>query len=157
MFVRAFALGLLLPLMAAKAALGDDTIPGSFIVAKRQPEALVIWDSQPTIVQIVTDKLADADANKLLQRQALEVLAAAADRVKSARTVTVRIVYSKTGAINPAYNAATFVGIEKYAEVTLDQSQITSDAEHWKEAAKTNGALPSFSQLKIIGALPPRS
>jgi hypothetical protein len=141
--------------LLSASAFADDA-NGSFVVARRSPSGLVIWDSAPVIAQIVKSKLGDAEANALLERDALQVLAKAAPSFAASRDVVIRIVYSKTGDVSPTYGTATFAGIERYAEITLDHEQLTTDAGHWKEAAAGTGSLPPFAQPKILGTLPPR-
>lgn len=150
------AAGIALALATGTAALAETTIPGKFVVARTDGSGLIIWDCAPVIEQIVKDKLSDSDANVLLQRDALLVLAKTASQFAASKDVRVRVVYSKTGAINPAYGAATFTGIERYAELVMPVAKLRGDTEHWKEAAAGTGALPAFTALAVKGTLPPR-
>jgi hypothetical protein len=150
------ALAAMVSLVWGHVAFADDTIPGTYAVARTHPSGLVIWDSAPLIAAIVKNKTSDADANTLLQRDALLILSKTAPQFAASKDVKVRVLYSKTGDINPAYGSATFTGIERYAELVLTRDEIASDAGKWKEAAAGTGDLPAFTQLKILGTLPPR-
>ena len=136
--------------------LAETTIPGKFVVARTDGSALIIWDCAPVVEQIVKEKLTDADANTLLQRDALLILEKTAPQFGAATSVRVRLVYSKTGAMNPAYGAATFAGIERYAEMNMPIKNLRADKDRWKEAAAGTGPLPAFTSLTVKGALPPR-
>ena len=137
-------------------ALADDAVPGHAVLAKPDGDALVIWDASPVVASIVKAKTNDDGANDLLERDAVHVLATMAPDVdKSAKTITVRVIYSKTGAVSPVYGTPTFMGIERYATLTVHASDVQGDRDKWKELdAKT--AVPSWFAFKVTGLLPPR-
>jgi hypothetical protein len=151
-----FALGVSFLVLSSAATAFSDDANGSFVIARSSPSALVIWDSAPIVAIIVKNKLSDAEANELLQRDALQILIKAEPTVSAAKNIRLRIVYSKTGDINPAYGTPTFAGVERYGEIDMDHTQLTTDEGHWREAAGGRGALPAFTQLKVSGSLPPR-
>jgi hypothetical protein len=142
-------------LAAATAALADE-VPGHAVLAKPDGEALVIWDASQVVAEIVKTKTADAAANDLLERDAAHVLATMAPNVdKTAKTITVRVIYSKTGAVSPVYGTPTFMGIEKYATLTVPAADAQSDRDKWK-VLDPKAAVPSWFAFKVIGLLPPR-
>jgi hypothetical protein len=137
-------------------AFAEESVPGHAILAKPGGEALVIWDSTPAIVSIVKNKLSDGDANALLERDAARVLAGMAPNLdKHAKSVTVRVVYSKTGEVNPAYGTPTFAGIERYAAFTMKGADVRSNRDRWK-SVDDKSPLPAWFAFKITGLLPPR-
>ena len=78
-----------------------------------------MWDASPVVASIVKNRLSDADANALLERDASRVLATMAPNFGGeTRSVTVRVIYSKTGDVSPVYGTPTFAGIERYATLT---------------------------------------
>lgn len=140
----------------AAAALADDAVPGHAVLAKPGGDALVIWDASPVVAAIVKSKTDDSGANDLLERDAVHVLASMAPNIdKSAKTVTIRVIYSKTGAVSPVYGTPTFLGIERYATLIVAAGDTQGDRDKWKELdAKT--PVPSWFAFKVTGLLPPR-
>jgi hypothetical protein len=134
----------------------DSTVPGHTVLAKAGGAALIIWDATPVIIAIVHDKLTDADANALIEHDALKVLVKLQPVVdKDAKTITVRITYNKTGDVNPAYGTPTFLGVERYATVSANAADLRGDKSEWKELdSKAN--VPAWFSFTILGQLPPR-
>ncbi len=138
------------------AALADDAVPGHAVLAKPGGDALVIWDASPVVASIVKSKTDDAGANDLLERDAVHVLATMAPNVdKSAKTITVRVIYSKTGAVSPVYGTPTFMGIERYATLTVPAGDVQGDRDKWKEL-DAKAPVPAWFAFKVTGLLPPR-
>ena len=143
---------------ALPAASGADepAVSGHIVLARATDEALVIWDASPVIADVVKGKLSDDDANKLVAHDALKVLAMQQPNVdKGAKSITIRIVYSKTGAVSPYYGNTTFAGIERYATLSTAAGDVATDKNNWKELGDS-AALPSFLPFTVIGKLPPR-
>jgi hypothetical protein len=125
-------------------------------VARSSGDALLLWDASSEVSAIVSTKLSDDDANARLKRDAIRVLAASVENVsKDARSVTIRVLYNKTGAVSPAYGAATFAGVERYAEMTLSGAAFFQDRDHWRESADRT-AYPRWLAFRVVGSLPPR-
>jgi hypothetical protein len=137
-------------------AASAEDVPGHAVLAKPDGDALVIWDASTVVASIVKTKANDTAANDLLERDAVRVMATMAPDVdKGAKTITVRVIYSKTGAVSPVYGTPTFMGIERYATLTAPASDAQSDRDKWKELdAKT--PVPSWLAFKVTGLLPPR-
>jgi hypothetical protein len=130
--------------------------PGNVIVARTSGDALLIWDASTDIAGIVTSKTSDADANALLERDAARVLAASLSKVdKSATSITVRVIYQKTGAVSPVYGTATFAGVERYATLKLSAKDANDDRDKWRELGDTSPA-PGWFAFAVIGQLPQR-
>ena len=72
-----------------------------------------------------------------------------------ARTITLRIVYSKTGEVNPAYNTPTLSNVERHATVTAKATDVASNRDKWQDADEKS-VPSSWVVYKIIGKLPPR-
>jgi uncharacterized membrane protein len=142
--------------IAATSAVWADDVPGRAVLAKPDGDALVIWDASPVVASIVKSKTNDAGANDLLERDAVRVLATMAPDVdKSAKTITVRVIYSKTGAVSPVYGTPTFMGIERYATLTVPAADAQTDRDKWKEL-DPKSAVPAWFAFKVTGLLPPR-
>jgi hypothetical protein len=140
---------------SALPAFALETIPGNVIVVRESDDAVLLWDATPDVEDIVKARLSDTDAGARLERDALRALAASLDQVPKARTVTLRVLYSKTGDVSPAYGSPTFAGIERYATLTVDARRATGDADRWQELGPKS-AVPSWIGYKVEGQLPPR-
>ncbi len=151
------ALTLSLPLAASADA---PKFPGSAVVvatgnsSANGGKALIIWDATDEVADIVAKKQ-DADtANGRLFHDSLHALAANVGALdKSASSVTVRIIYQKTGAVSPVYGTATLQGVERYATVTLVAKDAADNRESW-QSLKDDAKLPDFVKVKILGTLP---
>lgn len=149
-------LAITVAVLAPVAGWAQATVPGTVVVARTSSDALIIWDSSPEIAAIVKDKLSDRDANVRIEHDALHVLATSLDKVgKDAKTITVRVVYSKNGDVSPVYGTPTFLGIEKYATVSASRTDLATDRDKWKEIGDT-ADLPAWIKVEILGKLPPR-
>jgi hypothetical protein len=137
------------------AATATPEVPGHVVLARAEGDALLIWDSTAEVAAIVSDKLSDAAANARLERDALRVLAAEQSKVTSAKSITVRVVFSKTGDVSPVYGSPTFAGIERYATLKIDAADVSSDRDKWKELAD-DATPPAWVKFDVVGELPPR-
>ncbi len=146
------ALAVLLPVAALRA---ENGVPGNVVVARASGDALVIWDASPEVGELVSSRTPDDRAAARLQRDALRVAADSLSKIEGgASSLTVRIIYSKSGAVSPVYGAATFAGVERYATVQLPFKDAQADRDHWKTLdAKT--PLPKWIEVKVTGQLPP--
>jgi len=126
------------------------------VIARAGADALVLWDATAIVAQIVSDKASDADANGRLANGALKALVQVAPRLAAAKSITVRVVYARTGAVSPVYGAATFAGVERYATLEISGADAKADTGKWKEAALDGSALPKNLTFTVTGKLPPR-
>jgi len=141
--------------LSASPAAALDSVPGHVIVARENDDAVLLWDATPDVADIVRERLSDADAEKRLERDALRALATSLDRVPNARTVTLRVLYSKIGDVSPTYGSPTFAGVERYATLTVDARRAAGDDDRWKELGP-RAAVPAWIDYQVVGELPPR-
>jgi hypothetical protein len=133
-----------------------DMAPAHAVVARSDGDALLLWDASSEVSVIVSTKLSDADANAKLKHDAIRVLAASIPDVsRDAKSVTIRVLFNKTGAVSPVYGAATFAGVEHYAEIKLSGPDFFHDRDRWRESSERAPA-PAWLTLHVIGQLPPR-
>ena len=129
---------------------------GNVILARPSGNALLIWDASSDVTQIVANKVSDADANVSLERDAIRVLAASLNKVdKGAASITVRVIYNKTGAVSPVYGSVTFAGVERYATLTISGKDAASDRDKWRELGDATPP-PAWLTYAVVGALPAR-
>lgn len=139
----------------AKAA-DDATPPGHIIVARATSDALLIWDASAAVTKIVTARTPDSDANASLEREALQLLAGKVAELKDTKTISLRVIYNKTGDVSPIYGSATFAGVERYAVLSMATADLVADRDKWRELNE-KAAVPAWIGFKILGALPPRT
>lgn len=131
-----------------------DGVAGTVTIARPSGSALAIWDASADVASIVTNKTSDADANALLERDALHVLAGALAKFdKHSDTIRLRVIFQKTGAVSPVYGSATFTGVERYATLELKGDDAFGDRDTWKE---TPAEIPHWISFTVTGALPAR-
>jgi len=127
------------------------------MLAQASGDALIIWNASPVVAAIVKSKLSDAQADDMLAHDAARVLVKMLPNVdRGSRTVTVRLIYDKSGAVSPVYSGAVFEGFERYALLTAPATYAASDKDRWQEL-KPSQALPRWFSYKVIGRLPPRA
>jgi len=140
----------LLPVGGAFAA---DMPEGSVIVTKTHGDALAIWDATPVLTGLVSRKAGHDDIMRELESDAATIMVQKLPVYKkTARTLTLMVLYAKTGAISPTYNVATFEGVEKLLTLRAStRTRLAGDPARDFRAGKT----PASVQLRVIGKLPP--
>lgn len=134
----------------------QESAPGRAVLSKSTGDALVIWDASKVVASIVRSKMADAAADGLLKRDAVRVLAKMLRNIdRTAKTITVRIIYAKSGDVSPVYGTLTFKGVEHYALLTVHGADAQSHKTKWKEL-EDKATIPSWFSYKVIGRLPAR-
>jgi hypothetical protein len=113
-------------------------------------------DADPEVASIVTSKASDADANDRLKRDALQALASKLSLLQKAKSVTVRVIYDKVGAVSPTYGSLTFSGVERYANLTMSIADAKTNRDRWKDAASSQQPLPAWINFAVVGELPQR-
>jgi hypothetical protein len=132
------------------------SVPGHVIVARAEGDALVIWDATAEVTEIVKDKLDDDAAKDRLKRDALEEVTLEESKLSNLTSISVRVIYTKTGDVSPVYGSPTFAGVERYAVLKMSAADVKSDRGQWKEAVAGAGTVPSWAAFTILGSLPPR-
>jgi hypothetical protein len=147
---------LLMLFRLAAPSFAEDTVPGHAVLARPTGDALVIWNASQVVASIVRSKMTEADADNLLERDAVRILTSMSPHIdKSAKTITVRIIYAKSGEVSPIYNTPTFKGFEQYALLMARAQDIPTNLNKWKELQE-NHAVPAGLTYKVVGRLPPR-
>jgi len=130
--------------------------PGNVIVARPAGDALLIWNASADVAAIVANKTADADAKALLERDAARALAASLAKVDAAASsISLRVIYEKTGAVSPVYGTATFAGVGRYATLRMSGRDARGDRDRWRELAG-DSPLPAWFAFDVTGDLPER-
>ena len=149
-------LAILTALASASLVFADSGPPGKLIVARTDGDAMLIYNASPEVASIVTAKASDADANDRLKRDALQALASKLALLQKAKSVTVRVIYDKVGAVSPTYGSLTFSGVERYANLTMSIADARTNRDRWKDAASSQQPLPAWIDFAVVGELPQR-
>ena len=150
----AAALAFALPVLAPMAAPAEAPVPGPISVARTTGEALIIWDASQEVAGIVTNKIPDDQANEKLKHDALRIAAGNISKIeKTANTVTVRVIFNKTGPYSNVYKADTFGGVVRYATLEMPYKEASADKDHWK-SLDAKSPLPGWMKFTILDKLP---
>jgi hypothetical protein len=71
----------------------------------------------------------------------------------TAKTVTVRVIYQKTGAVSPEYGNASLQGVERLFAITYPVANLTTKAPAYAEAFQ-KGTPPEGVTVATLGKLP---
>ena len=137
--------------LGAQAALADQ---GMVVVAKGGAAPLLLWDATPLVTTIVANKEPRPAAMRDLESQAMQILGERVRELPRAKTLTIRLIYQKTGAVSPVYGTATFEGIERVFELSASANDARMHAKQLADALG-RGSVPSGIHLDVTGALPP--
>ena len=127
---------------------------GTIVVAKPDGDALILWDVTTLVAEIVSEKTPRDEALRDLESQAVGVMSSRVTALKSAQTISVRVIYLRTGDINPAYRAATLAGVEKVVTIKAPVSKVNAQSAVWAKELK-DGKVPSDITVSVTGKLPP--
>jgi hypothetical protein len=127
---------------------------GAVVVAHGAPDVVIVWDASNELILMQGRSLGSDAILHHLQSDAVSIAADRARRFGSrAAKIQVRVIYSKTGAVSPVYQVATFEGIEQLMTVTVAASPVRTRAGTW-ETALAGGTVPSGVGVVVTGALP---
>jgi hypothetical protein len=141
------------------AGFADDTpafrpVSGAVIMAKAtSTSTLFIWDATPYVTQLVADKVLGDDGLHAIEASAIQALADKAKKVTTA-ALTLRVLYSKTGAVSPVYGAPTFAGIERVMTISVERTALAKNADAWSTTLG-KGTTPDGVKIDVSGQLPP--
>ena len=150
----AAALALALPALSPLAASAEGAVPGAVSVARTTEDALIIWDASPEVAGFVTNKTPEDQAAAQLRHDALRVAAANVSKIESsAKTVTIRVIYNKSGPYSQVYKAETFGGVVRYATFVFPYKDAADDKDHWK-TLDAKAPLPGWIKYTVLDKLP---
>lgn len=128
-------------------------VSGNVVLARSGANATYLWNATPYVTQLVADKVSGDDAIRNLEASALEALASK-PAPSSAKQVTIRVVYERTGAVSPVYGSATFAGIETVLTMSASPKDVKAHHAAWAQNL-VSGKTPSQLKIVISGKLPP--
>jgi hypothetical protein len=141
--------------LTAAAAPAEDIRPvqGPVILAKAGASAEYLWNATAFVAQMTTDKLFGDDAVHALESTAVVALADKS-KTSAAASVSIKVIYAKTGEVSPVYRAATFTGMENVFTITAPRADLAKHAAEWSQQI-AHGHVPAAVKLNLTGKLPP--
>jgi len=135
-------------------AFGDALPQGTVTLTKARGDALAVWDATDELTAMVAQKPTKKDALARLEADAALIFANRAPALrKNAKTLSILVLYTKTGAISPTYHTATFEGVERL--LTLKGAlRNSSQARTWAQQLRAGHPVTAVS-IDVTGQLPP--
>ena len=127
---------------------------GMVVVAKGGANPLLLWDATPVVTTTVANKQPRDAALRDLESQAMQILGERSGALRRAKTLTIRVIYQKTGAVSPVYGTATFEGIERVFELRAPAADARLHAKTFADSL-AHGSVPRGVALTVTGKLPP--
>jgi len=153
MSVRKITCALLFLILAAS-AIATASPPGSVTLTRARGDALVVWDATDELTAIVAQKPTKKSALDRLESDAAQVFSERAPSLrKTAKTLTILVLYTKTGAISPVYHTATFEGVERLLTLKAPVNQ-SAKATMWAQQLRAGRTVSGLS-IHVTGQLPP--
>lgn len=154
MKIREIALTVVFATSAVAFALGAQVRPvdGAFILARGGVSAAYLWNATPFVARLVTEKVLGADGIHSLEATAIEALAERAEH-SSANSLSVKIVYARTGAVSAVYGTPTFAGMENVLTLSADRRALLKNHTRWAQNIQSGGP-PEGVHVMLTGKLP---
>lgn len=126
--------------------------PGTIVVARSAPAALLIWDASSAVGDLVVARRTGDDGMRALEGDGIEILAARAPRLH-AKSIELRIQYSATGVVGAPYQASTFANATQLLVLTAPSALVAARARAWQAAIAAHRA-PDGLGVRVVGAFP---
>jgi len=127
---------------------------GAIVLAKASGKAVILWQATPEVAQLVAQKTASGTAMLKLELDAIRVIQTQLHNLARPSSVTVNVLYARTGDVSPVYKVATFGGFEKLLTVTVSAGALKS-TKGWNDRLQ-RGHLPAGTTVHVTGKLPPQ-
>jgi hypothetical protein len=127
---------------------------GSVTVTRARGDAIVVWDATPELSVLIAQDASKKSMIARLESDAADVFGSKAPALsRNARTLSVIVLYTKSGAISPTYHVATFEGVERL--FVLKAATKDSAQAHTWSMDFLRGVVPKAVSLTTTGSLPP--
>lgn len=141
---------------AAVAADMPKEVVGAIVTARAGADALLLWDATPRLISLIKSGTSNEQIFDTVESEAIVVARERESSLpKTTKSITVRVIYHRTGEVSPVYGAPTFAGIEKLVTVTVPYPELSSHANAWY-ASLAAGQTPADVKVDVTGKLPPR-
>jgi hypothetical protein len=139
----------------AGAVCAADVLPvqGPVILARNGEQATYLWDASQYVSALVKARRFGDDGLHAIEATGISALANKAAE-SSARTLILKVVYTKSGAVSPVYGVSTFIGVENVFTMTVSRADLVKNGAAWAQSA-ANGSPPPQIKIDVTGQLPP--
>lgn len=144
----AIAAGAVLPAVASEVR----PVDGAFVLARTGVSASYLWNATPFVARLVADKVLGDEGMRAIEATAIETLAERASR-SSAKTLVLKVVYERTGAVSAVYGTPTFSGLENVLTLSADRAALEKNRAAWTKGVQDGGA-PKGLTVSVTGKLP---
>lgn len=152
----ALAVSILGLILAGSPAAGaEQPLAGSQVVAKASGDAVVIWDATNWIVQLAPQHIPNPKLLARIKSESGAILLKKAGGLSAAKTLTVKVVYARIGAISKQYNNASFADFERLVSLKAKRSDALKNAAAWGKQFAA-GKMPAGVKVTVTGRLPDR-
>jgi hypothetical protein len=128
---------------------------GPVVLTRAHGEPTAIWDATSDLTTILGTKPSAEETLRRLEADAVTVLVQKAKSVKpDEKWLTVQAIYQRSGAVSPAYQTATFLGVEHLFTLKAAVADADANAAAWSAQLKS-GKVPSGVTISVTGKLPP--
>jgi len=124
------------------------------IVAKASGDAVLIWDASSTITEILRRKVPPALAMRSIEAQAADLLALRGPALKSAKSISLRVVYPRKPEFNPQYGNEVAATVERLMTLKASPATLVHDGKTWSAMIQKGGS-PRGLDIMVTGTLPP--
>lgn len=114
---------------------------------------LFLWEATPYVSRLVHDRVSGAAGLREMEATGVAALVKQAKGIHS-RSIELRALYQKTGAVSPVYHAATLEGVERVFTMRADVRVLEKNAAVWA-ADLRRGITPRGLAILVTGSLPP--
>ncbi|MBV8726790.1 MAG: hypothetical protein JO233_03310 [Candidatus Eremiobacteraeota bacterium] len=145
----------LLMVLSLDALAAANTMPqGTVTLTKARGDALAVWDATDELTSLVAQKSTKKDVLARLESDAALVFGDRARPLKrTAKTLSILVLYTKTGAISPTYHTATFEGVERLLTFKA-RVRDSAQAQKWAQQLRAGHSVAAVS-INVTGQLPP--
>jgi hypothetical protein len=143
-----------LAFVPAGAVSAQELPQGTVTLTRARGDALAVWDATSELAALVAQKPSRKAALERLESDAALVFGDRAPALKKrATTLTVLVLYTKTGAISPTYHTATFEGVERLLTLKA-RVKDGARARTWAQQLRAGRMIAGVS-IDVTGQLPP--
>lgn len=124
-------------------AFAADSVKGTVIIARATGHALMLLDSTRELTDLAAKKTLPADEVRSIEADAVRAMVSNRKAfAKRTATVSVRVIYQHTGAVDPRYGTPTLEGVERLMTLEAPLGSIARNASRWLQdiaAGRTPG------------------
>jgi len=124
---------------ASEAAWASDNV----IVAKSGTAVVLLWDASSAVGSMLRQNVGNDAILRAVERESISIVISKAAAFPKARTIEVRVIYARTGAVSPIYGTPDFVSFERLVTVKVAASALRKRKNNRAFHVMVTGKLPT--------------